>query len=319
MIEREQEDKKLQELHNKVSQLFENLVSTAWEKASDEVLYTMVRVSGMSDTDWDPFDEAIRAFADYKDLIQIAEKEDNKTRLMRIKLLYYCHLVEASAPLDFTYNLLRIKNGQKYHIKPFASLYSRRGSGKVVPPSINQKLKELEAIAVDDDDKELVKMYRSVYYDEVRNSFFHSDYCLTEAQYRWTESGPAKSMKLNELDFLLESAFIFFKSFFYIWDQSRYHLGSAQRYWKLPNCETLELIRNPKGMLIGFNMHFSNGVKATYCRNLDGSVTANNLTFQGDGSINFFIGSFDLLKKQWCVDGRAVTDWNAINSIVGEK
>lgn len=60
-------------------------------------------------------------------------------------------------------------------------------------------------------------------------------------------------------------------------------------------------------------MHFSNGTKATFCRNLDGSVTTNNVTFEKDGSINFFVGLLSDLKKEWWIDGRMVQDWDEVN------
>lgn len=60
-------------------------------------------------------------------------------------------------------------------------------------------------------------------------------------------------------------------------------------------------------------MHFSNGVRATYNRNLDGSITANNIMFKADGSVDFFVGSLDMLKNEWCIDGIRVEDWEAVN------
>ncbi len=306
-----EEDLKLEEFAFKVAALFERLVLDTWSTSSQEVLYAVVRVSGMSGPGWDPFDESLRAFSDYNVLLKAAEKEGDKTRHMRLKLLYYCHLVEVSAPLDLIYNLLRIKSGQKYHIKPFHNLYkTRKNRTHKIPPVVNEKIRELHRMASDEGDKELIDLFKTIYNDEIRNSFFHSDYCLTNAQYRWTESGPANSMNLDRLDFLIESAIAYYKAIFHIWDQARYQLGSNKKYWQMHNYETLELLRNPKGMLTGFSMHFSNGTKATYNRNIDTSIDAVNITFEIDGNINFFIGSFDELKREWQINGTKVKEWD---------
>lgn len=236
-MEKNSGSSELQKFGEKVAELFDGLIAAAWNTSSIDVLYAVVRVSGMSDPGWDPFSEAITALSDYKELIETAEKEGHDRRLIRLKLLYYCHLVEVSAPLDLLYNILRIRAKSPYHIRPFYGLYRQnKKSLKVVPPSVNQKRKELEKMAVTPHEQEFMQIYKSIYKDEIRNSFFHSDYCLSDDEYRWTESGPARAMKIDELDLLLERAFVFFKSIFQVWDQPG-DIGSFRIMRPLSYCD----------------------------------------------------------------------------------
>jgi hypothetical protein len=62
----------------------------------------------------------------------------------------------------------------------------------------------------------------------------------------------------------------------------------------------LELLTK-NNVLYGFNIHFSNGSKATFKREPK-SVTARNILFEKDGSVNFMIGDISKQTKEWKVN-----------------
>ncbi len=62
----------------------------------------------------------------------------------------------------------------------------------------------------------------------------------------------------------------------------------------------------------GFNVHFSNGSKATYSRRLSG-IQATNLHFERSGHIGFMVGDLDALEPVWKINGMPVDDWDSLD------
>lgn len=79
-------------------------------------------------------------------------------------------------------------------------------------------------------------------------------------------------------------------------------LANTTKFHKLPQYEVLELL-SKDNELHGFNIHFSNGTKATLIKEPE-SVTATNILFEKDGTINFMVGNLDKLTKEWKVNGK---------------
>jgi hypothetical protein len=77
----------------------------------------------------------------------------------------------------------------------------------------------------------------------------------------------------------------------------------------------LELLKDDEGLVYGFQMHFSNGSKASYTRTHERSKPM-NVMLNSDGSINFFVNLLDDLEPVWKIDGTPVEDWSAINQKV---
>ena len=89
-----------------------SLFWAAYEKAPFEVLCSVLRVSGMQDADWDPFEASKESFEDYNMLLRLDESILSKSAHWRIGLLMYCQAVEMTAPQEFLANLLRALNGK---------------------------------------------------------------------------------------------------------------------------------------------------------------------------------------------------------------
>jgi hypothetical protein len=92
----------------------------------------------------------------------------------------------------------------------------------------------------------------------------------------------------------------------------RKELAGIKRFHKMPNFEVLELL-SEEGELCGFKVHFSNGNAAQYQRGKDG-IIAENITFENDGSINFFVGDLGALENKWKVNNVEVLKWEDLNS-----
>ena len=56
-------------------------------------------------------------------------------------------------------------------------------------------------------------MVDAVYNDTIRNSFSHSDYVITNVDFRWTEGGLAGRMPLQQVSNLIANSFDFFGTF----------------------------------------------------------------------------------------------------------
>jgi hypothetical protein len=150
------------------------------------------------------------------------------------------------------------------------------------------------------------------FFDErIRNAFSHSDYIITEDQFRFADGGLAQSIPPERLDELTVQCFAFFGAFIYIHKRWLRQLGKAKRFHQMPQYEVLELLSSEENGLYGFNMHFSNASRATYARRKSG-IEATNLVFERDGGINFQIGMLERCEPGWKINGHAVEDWRAL-------
>lgn len=289
-----------QELVDYLSDLFWN----AFKKAPFEVICAVLRVSGMQDADWDPFEESLEAFEDYNVLLRLDESLLSKAGHWRIGLMMYCHAVEMTAPQEFLANLLRALNGRKYHLKPFGRLgrSKKKQDFSWIPPSAPTKYRELKKLARDANQNPLCEYIDQFFNEDIRNAFSHSDYVLSEEYFRWTESGLAQQLPLDTVNLIVQNCYRFFSTLVWLQKKVLEDLTTMPRFHKWPNYEVLELLSDDTG-LVGFSVHFSNGNKATYTRKPEG-VECINCLFESDGSINFMVGSLDDLTKEWKVDGK---------------
>lgn len=283
---------------------FSDLFWKAFRAAPFEVLCAVLRVSGVQDADWDPFEESKEAFEDYNSLLRLDEEHVSALGRWRIGLLMYCQAIEMTAPQEFLANLLRAIAGEKYHIKPFGSLgrTNKKKPFSWIPPSAPVKYRELKRLANVAGEPTIVEYIEQFLSEDVRNAFSHSDYIITGEHFRWTESGLAQQMTLETVNTLAQNAFKFFSVLLWLHNTVLADLKNMRRFHKWPNYEVLELLSDDNG-LYGFSVHFSNGSKATYSRTAKG-VDCTNVKFESDGTINFFVGSLDALRPEWRVNGK---------------
>ncbi len=296
---------------------FENYMNSLFKRAFEsrpfDTLCAILRVGGLADANWDPFEESLDAFDDFDWLINrsITERGDRCAR--RIALLIYCQAIEMTAVHEMLANLLRCVIGKAYVINPFGHLTKRKKKDFLasIPPSAKTKFKEIRTLSAEAGDENLPKYFDSFFNEHVRNAFAHSDYILTDTEFRYTESGPPQHINVVELDRLIGTCFDFYEAFIIAHKRWRLILGSSKRYHKWPDYEVLEILSDEKEGIYGFHVHFSNGSKATYTRQRSGTE-AINLSLENDGTINFFVGNLEKLEPIWKVNGEPVIDWSTL-------
>jgi hypothetical protein len=305
-------DQKLEEKYRVHAEYLESLFSKALSQRPFDTLCTVLRVGGMADANWDPMEESIRAFEDYNWLLEKALERSEECAL-RLNLLMYCQAIEMTAPHEILMNLLRCCAGQPYLIEPFFHLrrVKKNDFMRYVPPSAKSKFVEIKKIAQSMNETKLIEIIDSFFNDSIRNAFSHSDYIVERGNLRWTEGGPAQQMEKKKLEEIILACFAFYGALLQANKRWLKLLATTPRFHKWQRYEVLEILRNEEDGVYGFNVHFSNGNKATYERTKDGTK-AINLFFENDGTINFFVGSLDELEKVWKVNGREITDWVAL-------
>ena len=288
-----------QELVDYLSDLF----WSAFRKSPVDTLFSLLRVNGMQDAEWDPFEESVEAFKDYNTIVRLPTETLSEAGHWRIGLLMYCQAVEMTAPQEFLANLLRILGDAPYHVKPFGTLgrTNKKKPFSWVPPSAPAKYRELRRLAEGCGHTGLVEFIENFFNEDIRNAFSHSDYVLSSTHFRWTESGLPQQLPLEVVNSIVQNCYRFFSALLWLHDHALNDLRKSRRFHKWPNYEIMELLSDEE-RLYGFSVHFSNGNKATFARRPDG-VTCTNVMIQKDGSINFFVGSLDQLKPTWMVNG----------------
>lgn len=293
--------------------LIDDFIRRAVYKNSFGALCALLRVGGMSTSNWDPFEESRKGFDDFFWMMDKAIEERTDSCQHRIALAMYCQAVEMSAPHEILANLTRILSGQPYVIQPLSHLGRSKKNDLFfyVPPSAKVKFRYICKQLRHIDEIEIADMLEHIYSDSIRNSFTHSDYIITEDEYRYTEGKLAASISLDELIELINDCYDFIVSFMSLHKEWLIRLSKLKKYHKWPNYEILELFSDENGVY-GFSVHFSNGSKATYSRRPSG-VDAINVMFEKDGTVNFMCGFLDKLEKLWKIDGVEVSDWSEIS------
>ena len=285
---------------------FEALWEDAFKARPFDAVCTLLRVAGLQDAGWDPFEESEAAFKDYNWHLKAKSSELSDKSQWRIGLLMYCQACEMSAIHQMLANLLRILINQPYHLNPLGSLgrSNKKRLFKWYPPSARAKWHKLREMATAANRQNLVSLIDNVYDDRVRNAFSHSDYVITTDTFRWTEGGLGGEVSLENLNNLVANAFSFTGIFMGIRDRWLTLAATMPRYHRWPNHEVLELLKSD-GKLVGFRVHFSNGNSARFQRSPAG-VDLMNVVIQSDGTINFMVGLLDALKDRYVVDGKEV-------------
>jgi len=224
----------------------------------------------------------------------------------------YCQAIEMTAVHELLANLFRCRAAKPFIIKPFIikpfidmQRPIKQNPSSYVPPSANSKIKRLKKMASECGDQNFELVIDSFFDDQIRNSFVHSDYCITVEEYRWTEGGLASSICLDQVSEKITRCFAFYEALFQTWKSWLYFFKNHPKYIMLPQYEVFELLTNEK-CLYGFAIHFSNGTRAYFERQKE-RVNSVNLFIEKDGSINFFVGDLSLLEPAWKING---TLWN---------
>jgi len=295
------------------SKIIHQLFMKAFEVNQFDALCTLLRVGGMADANWDPFEESRISFEDYNWSIEKAKKERHPNSAFRFALLMYCQAVEMTAPHEIMANMLGCILGSKYVISPFAKYIKRKKNVLFsdIPPSATVKFRHIKILCERANNTELPKAIDTFFDEDIRNAFSHSDYILTDSNFRTRKGGLPQQETLEILANKLDRCFDFYGAFIYLHRRWLKELNNTRTYHKLPNYLALEILKDDDIGVYGFNVHFSNGNKATYTRKLSGTEQI-NIGFEKDGSLRFIAGDLDELEPNWKIDGKVIEDFDSL-------
>jgi hypothetical protein len=146
-------------------------------KNTDEFEYccTLLRLRGL---DFQRLDPLLETSDLSRQLTRLLDAPIDPTLRLRLGLFLYCHLSEADDPPRIVANLLRVVQGQRYTLDPFAGVVHSSGQDARSPLARALRVAEW---ADSQGFSDLAAVYRAFILRPVRNAFFHSDYVVTDA------------------------------------------------------------------------------------------------------------------------------------------
>lgn len=292
---------------------FDQLFNRAARTSGFQFVCALLRVEGIKSGYWDAFVEAEDAANDFSNLLRETNTKRQQKRAMRLGLFLYCHLTEMSAPFEVMANFLRIIQGKQYSMVPFAHLTERPKSlfAKRHLPSPAKKIGHLRELAVTCGEEKLVQAIDEFFNSSVRNAFYHSDYTISEDEFRIAEGGELgkQVLKLGDISTMLTKRFAFYSAFFITYNTARKGLVDGKKFIRWPNYEVLELLSDQEG-LTGFKIHFPNGSYSLFERKRYEGTTALNMSLADEG-IQLFVGDFEKYNRgdDWYVNGKIFEDY----------
>lgn len=300
MTEKSYQEKCFDEYSKYLTELF----SKAAKNGGFNFVCTILRVSGMELGHWDPYIEGDQALNDYSKLL----RKSSGKRLYRLGLLIYCHAVEMSAPYDILLNLIRCINNKPYKFLPYYELIkkNKKDPFKWSMPYPMSKLEYLRDEAKLAGEERVCDIIKNFYSNDIRNAFYHSDYCLTKKEFRIAEGGSPEIIPLSDISKKFSECFAFYSAFAVVLKKFRLSFKKTRKIVKWPNYEVLEILVDEKEGLVGFKVHFSNDSFAHFERKKD-KVFGQNFSIEDEG-ISLFQGCTDDLKQEWRMNGKRLTD-----------
>jgi len=278
-------------------------------------LCTILRVEGITSGHWDAFVEAEEAAMDLSKLLRSIGKKGQEKRALRLGLFLYCHSTEMSVPYEILANLLRCRQNKLYMMYPFADLVrvdkKKDFFGKRHLPYPRTKINHIKELATACGEEKLGEIFDSFFRNDIRNAFYHSDYAISEDEFRIIQGGKIgeQTIPLKELSEILTRCFAFYSAFFIIYNRVRQGLARGKRFHRWPNYEVLELLSDNNG-LTGFKIHFPNGSYAMFERKKYKGTTSLNIICEREG-IRLNVGDLDAYRKAegWFVNGKPFEEY----------
>ena len=272
---------------------------------------TMVRVTGIKDTGWDSYTESIALLEDLTQLMSLELPKDRfpnpANTQARLALIAYSHMVEMSVPYEFLANLLRLRMGMKYSVEPLSHL-NRLESAKVNGVKVKRgrvasplkKINEIDKMAGKAGVPDVGAALRGIYNSTIHNAVYHSDYAvhadsfrlLSGFHYSKKERVNTPLITFDELEEITSEAFAFHSALLALWKRQR-KLFIDFRGKIVPYDDRYKGVMEftfENDSLNGFRVYWPNRTVSVCARDADGQSYAQNIRFEPDGSINFFVG-----------------------------
>jgi hypothetical protein len=264
---------------------------------------SILRVLGMEDKGWDPYAESRNILNDLNGLMKVKlpkRKFPNSERTMwRLGLLLYAHMVEMDAPYEVVTNLLRFRLGKGYSPNPYFDFLTEKEKRRFANYGIRTGRK-IELIKTLSQEAELGigNVYDEFYNSTLRNAIQHSDFILTDEDFR-SRSGisgqKAFVLTNDELDVLITKAKAFMAAFLQVEMTARQvwglHKGKAipydSRYKGL-----MEVLVDDRDLLCGFVVHWPNNSQSMYRRTEQGVDMVNCMVDLENATIDLWVDRY---------------------------
>lgn len=261
---------------------------------------SLLRVAGMEDRGWDPYAESRAVLSDINgffnvDLPEAIFPQPDRTT-WRLGLLLYGHIVEMDAPYEVMTNLLRFRLGKGYRPTPFFDFLTsaQKKSFRKVGISTGRKIDIIKKLSEDAGIK-VGSIFDDFYNNRLRNAISHSDYILTDEDFRCR--GGISGMQsfqipYEELDRILMSAKAFITAFFSVEQLARQVWGTKkqQAIPYDPHYKGLvEVLVDDRDLMCGFQVHWPNNSQSTYRRTESGVEMINCYLDLKNATISLFV------------------------------
>ncbi len=264
---------------------------------------SLLRVLGMEDRGWDPYAESRAILNDINGLFKVELPQEHfeapDMTVWRIGLLLYSHIVEMDAPYEVLTNLLRFQLGKGYSPNPYFDLlsakeqkgYSRRGI------SIHRKIELIKQLS-GELGNDVGGIFDDFYDNKLRNAIAHSDYILTDEDFRCRGGlSGLKAFKITHEDLAekISAAKSFIAAFFQIELLARQVWGQRKQVAIPydPRCKGLmEILVDERDVMCGFKVHWPNETDSLYRRSEDGIDMANCMLDLKNGTLQLFVGLY---------------------------
>lgn len=289
----------------------DHLFGRAARTSGFQYICTLLRVEGIKTGHWDAFVEAEEAANDFSEILRSTRKKGQEKRALRMGLFLYCHLTEMSAPYEILSNLLRCIQGKPYSMFPFSHLVRVEKNKQSIfakrhLPSPKKKIEYLRELATACDEQKLLEILDGFFRNDIRNAFYHSDYAITEKEFRIAEGSNIgeESLELEKLSELLTRCFAFYSAFTIAYNLVRKGLAQGKKFHRWPNYEVIEMLSDEDG-LTGFKIHFPNNSYAMFERKKYKGTMGLNIMVEKEG-ISLMVGDLEKYKKadNWYVNGK---------------
>jgi len=242
---------------------------------------SLLRIVGMEDKGWDPYLESRSILEDLNAILQSEHSEeifpDKDSTMWRMGLLMYGHIVEMDAPYEVITNLLRFRLGKGYSPNPYYMFLnsSERKQFKRSGIYPHQKIKIIKILSTEAR-AAVGDIFDEFYNSNLRNAISHSDYILTEEQFRvknGTGAFGAYSIPLEQLNEKITKAKLFISTLFGL-DRMAREIWGEKKQQTIPYDPVykglIEILADDDGLMCGFKVHWPNNSESIYRRTQDG-------------------------------------------------
>lgn len=265
---------------------------------------SLLRIVGMEDKGWDPYLESRSTLEDINAILQSQHSEEifpeKEFTMWRMGLLMYSHIVEMDAPYEVLTNLLRFRLGKGYSPNPYYMFLNSKGRKQFKRSGIypHQKIKIIKELSSEAGIPEVGAIFDGFYDSKLRNAISHSDYILTDDQFRvrnGTGSVGAYSIPLDNLNETVTKAKQFISVIFGL-DRSAREMWGERKHEAIAYDPVykglIEILVDDENLMCGFKVHWPNNSESVYRRTKGGIEMTNCMLDLKNARVEFMVGLY---------------------------